>query len=426
MGLVKEIVWGKRDIRSHREFKYAMLRGEFALIIIVIGIFYTGLDYANGMREFLPWYASMIGLTLASLVMIRLAWYLAADITILVIANAVVYIFADVDHPQGGIYFYFMTASIAGLILASYYHRLAGIVFGLLPVGLAFYAYLDDHHIVPPPSSDPNMVQINFLANFTMGILSSMLLLRFLYRRNIESETSLWEQNKLLEKTNKELDHFVYSVSHDLRAPLTSILGLTNIYKLTHEQPERDKIIDMISNRAKMLDAFIGEVLDYSRNSRLEPEIKSMVVGELIDEVMAGMKHMPGVEQVEVDVQCRPDFTVYSDRKRLKVVLNNLVSNAIHYRDISKQSKLVIKCYPAHGSWVINISDNGIGIQSEHINRIFDMFYKANDRVHGSGLGLYIVRETLVRLSGQITVSSEYTVGTTFTIILPISPFQPS
>jgi hypothetical protein len=86
----------------------------------------------------------MIALTITSMVMIRLAWYLAADITILVIANSVVYIFADVDHPQGGIYFYFMTASMAGLILASYYHRVAGIVFGLLPVGLAFLAYLDD------------------------------------------------------------------------------------------------------------------------------------------------------------------------------------------------------------------------------------------------------------------------------------------
>jgi signal transduction histidine kinase len=426
MGLVKEIVWGKRDIRSHRDFKYAMLRGEFALIIILIGIFYSVLDYVNGMTEFLPWYGAMIGLTLSSLLMIRLAWYLAADITILLIANAVVYIFADVDHPQGGIYFYFMTASMAGLILASYYHRVAGILFGLLPVALAYYAYLADNHIVPPPSSDPNMIRINFLVNFTMGILSTMFMLRFLYRRNIESETSLWQQNSLLEKTNKELDHFVYSVSHDLRAPLTSILGLTNIYKLTHEPPERDKIIDMISNRAKMLDAFIGEVLDYSRNSRLEPEIKSLAVRELIEEVLAGMKHMPGVEQVDVDIQCPPEFSVFSDRKRLKVVLNNLVANAIHYRDTSKQSKLVIKCYPAHGSWVTNISDNGIGIKAEHINRIFDMFYKANDRVHGSGLGLYIVRETLQRLGGQITVSSEYTVGTTFTIILPISPFQAS
>ena len=426
MGLVQEIVWGKRDIRSHREFKYAMLRGEFALIIILIGLFYAALDYINGMTEFLPWYGGMIALTIGAMIMIRLAWYLAADITILVIANSVVYIFADVDHPQGGIYFYFMTASMAGLILASYYHRVAGIVFGLLPVGLAFLAYLDDHHIVPPPSNDPNMIRINFLANFTMGILSTMFMLRFLYRRNIESEASLWQKNELLEKTNQELDHFVYSVSHDLRAPLTSILGLTNIYKLTQAQPERDKIIDMISNRAKMLDAFIGEVLDYSRNSRLEPEIKSLVVSELIEEVMAGMQHMPGVEQVTVDIQCRPGFTVYSDRKRLKVVLNNLVSNAIHYRDSSKQSRLTIKCYAAHESWVINISDNGIGIQSEHINRIFDMFYKANDRVHGSGLGLYIVRETLHRLGGQITVTSEYTVGTTFTIILPISPFQPS
>jgi signal transduction histidine kinase len=249
-----------------------------------------------------------------------------------------------------------------------------------------------------------------------------MFMLQFLLNRNSESELSLERQNELLGKTNKELDHFVYSVSHDLRAPLSSILGLTTIYNLATSEQEKASIVNMIRDRARTLDSFISEVLDYSRNTRVELKLQKVMLLELIDELLEGILHMNGAKEVAIDIQVASDLSIATDRERIKVVLSNILSNAIYYRDPSKKSTLVIETEIQDGSMLIRIRDNGIGIKKEHLHRIFEMFYKAHDRAHGSGLGLYIVRETLHRLQGEITVDSTYAVSSTFTIRLPITP----
>jgi len=416
--LFKNVIWGKRPVTSRLEFKFAMLRGEFAIIIILVGIFYTLLDGFNEVYVFLPWYAIMILMSILAMVLNRYKKYSTATLIILFIINFLTYIFADVDHPEGGVFFFFMTSSMAGLILLSYYRSNVGLLFAFLPIVMGYLAYFFDLNALPPPVYGENMVEINFMSNFTISFCATIFMLQFLINRNSESEKELMEQNRLLEKANKELDHFVYSVSHDLRAPLSSILGLTNVYSLAVDDNERTEMVKMIHERATSLDGFIREVLDYSRNARVELRLHEMNVRPIVDEVVHSLLFIKGAESVSIRINIDPSLKVITDRERIKVILSNILSNAIYYCDPNKKSFIEIDSSVKENEWTISIKDNGIGIKPEHLNRIFEMFYKAHERAQGTGLGLYIVKETLQRLGGVIEVDSIYEIGTTFIIKL--------
>jgi len=237
-----------------------------------------------------------------------------------------------------------------------------------------------------------------------------------------KTEDKIWRQNELLTKTNKELDQFVYSVSHDLRAPLSSILGLTNIYNLSSTQEEKESIVKMINGRTITLDNFIAEILDYSRNARTEIKTQRVKILEVVSEVLTALSYMNGLDKVKVEIQIDAALEIKTDRQRLKIILNNLIGNAVKYSDPAKESFIHIHSRKQDNQVSITIKDNGIGIQPEHQGKIFDMFYQAHEQANGSGLGLYIVSEAIQRLNGKVSVQSAYTQGSTFIVALPSKP----
>lgn len=235
-----------------------------------------------------------------------------------------------------------------------------------------------------------------------------------------QAEERILEQNELLVKTNKELDQFVYSVSHDLRAPLSSILGLTNVFTLTEDHAEKESLVRLINERANTLDLFIREILDYSRNTRTELKIKPVKIHHLVDEVLETLAHMNGLDKMKVEIEIPTEMEVLTDRERIKIILGNMVSNAIKYSDPGKMSFMNIRSERNGEHWSLAIRDNGVGIKKEHHERIFEMFYQAHEHSQGSGLGLYIVTEAVQRLNGNIRVESEYGKGSTFTCQFPL------
>lgn len=562
---LRNLLVGEKHISSLMEFKYAMLRGEYALIMTAACLFYIILDTVNGVNEFIPFYICGIISGLLIIHLNRIEQYKWSTAVLLLTANTIVFLFADADHPSGGVYFFYAACSVIGIVLVGYHSTVGGWIAGLLPIALGYISYLMPFNIIPRPSFNLEMLTMNFLSNFTIGLIVSVFTVQFLIRRNRIAERSLLEserhlvktsselrkseerfelalkgtragiyewdmvtdhvyvsdywkkllgyeagdtvnitlegflqrvhpedvqrttesvksvmdthhllyqnevrlrtksgdykwfldsgivqtnekgipqmtvgsiidiqerktgeekirlQNELLAKANQELDYFVYSVSHDLRAPLSSILGLTNIYGLTESPQEKEGIIRMISNRAVALDDFIRGVLDYSRNSRADLKYKTLVLHKVIVEVLESLGHMQGYNQVAIVNNVPQDFEVVTDQDRLKVILSNLIANAVNYRDPAKRPFVRISAEQESGSWLLSVEDNGIGIKQEYQDKIFDMFYKAHDRGNGTGLGLYIVREALVRLKGKIEVKSNYGKGSTFTVTLPVS-----
>ncbi|MGM0579082.1 MAG: PAS domain S-box protein [Bacteroidota bacterium] len=234
------------------------------------------------------------------------------------------------------------------------------------------------------------------------------------------AEEKLRKQFKELQKTNFELDKFVYSVSHDLRAPLASILGLINVAQIENPTDPQNKYWDMVRKSINKLEGFIRDILDYSNNSRTEINIKKIDFKKIMDEVQENFSYLKGIERLNIEIEINDKVPFYSDENRIKIILNNLFSNAIKYQDLNKKSsyfKLNIEISEKQA--LINISDNGIGIEEAHLDKVFNMFYRASENSKGSGLGLYITNEIVLKLGGTINIKSEEGKGTSFEIIIP-------
>lgn len=554
----RDFLVGKSIIPSRSDFKYAMLRSQFAGIIISIAAFYIILDSINSVSVFIPFYLLMIAGGLISFVLNRKRKYTASTLAQLILINVLIFIFADVDHPYGGVYFYFLTCSVVGLILLNYYNRILSICFALLPIAMGLLAYKIDFNFIPTPSYEPHMVEINFISNLIIGILSNAFVVYFLIGRNREVEKNLIEtslnlkkseerflmalhgtkagvyewkleentiyvsadwkrllgyeeheltklrqedftplvypedrartraliaehkalnkpyqnefrlltksgnykwfqdsgvfkqdeagkstvligtlididnrkkaeeelelKNAQLAKTNEELDRFVYSASHDMRAPLSSLLGLIHLSEKTDRPEEVGLFLQMMKDRIKTMEGFIKEVTDYSRNTRLDLATSSVNLEKLVQEVVQTLAYAVVNEKVRIDIQINTQLEISTDPNRLKVIINNLLSNAYKYHNFDQTDPFIfIGAIQKGDHIIITVKDNGLGIAPEHHTRIFDMFYRASESSEGSGLGLYIVKETLDKLEGSISVQSSIGKGSEFTVTLPVN-----
>lgn len=229
----------------------------------------------------------------------------------------------------------------------------------------------------------------------------------------------LREKMEELEKTNSELNRFIYSISHDLRSPLMSVLGIVNLARMEHALVDANGYFDMIETSITRLDGFIQKMIEYYKNSRLESEWEEIDFQALIRETVETFGHQD--PQMIFDVEVNQDTVFAGDAFRITVVLNNLISNAVKYRkpqEAQPRVKITANVYPGYASLVIE--DNGIGILSDHLDHIFDMFFRTrNNNQPGTGIGLYIVKEALSHIGGNIAVSSVYGEGAKFELTIP-------
>jgi signal transduction histidine kinase len=237
------------------------------------------------------------------------------------------------------------------------------------------------------------------------------------FNGNLEAMVS--ERTKELSKRNSELDNFVYSVSHDLRAPIASVLGLIHLANTDKDKAMTKTYLDKIYSSALQQDNFIREILDQSRNSRLEVKNDEIQFEELINETFNQLKFATATgTAVEKIVDIHQSEPFHSDRWRLKVILNNLISNSIRYRN-GRDPVIKINVNVINQKAQFEIEDNGRGIAKEHLGNVYRMFYRATDDGAGSGLGLYIVKETVDKLKGSISIESEEGQGTTVKMEIP-------
>jgi signal transduction histidine kinase len=234
-------------------------------------------------------------------------------------------------------------------------------------------------------------------------------------RELLESNQQLEETLKNLHDKNFELDQFVYRTSHDLRAPLSTILGLITILKGEESEATKAQYIDLMENRVHKLDKFIKSMLDYSRNARTETSFMPIRFTEFIYECLQELQQVKHFDRLRLEI-CIDE----GDPFRLKIVITNLISNAIKYQDFNKSKSYLtidVNFYPTHAAIVIE--DNGVGIDEKYQHKLFNMFFRASDQSEGSGLGLYIVKQAVAKLKGSITFQSNAGQGTKFEITIP-------
>lgn len=231
---------------------------------------------------------------------------------------------------------------------------------------------------------------------------------------------ALATQNEALKKTNFELDSLVYSVSHNLRAPLMSVLGLLNLARQERDAKTLRELHGMMEESIHRLDDTLHEILDFSRNARQEMTWPLVDIKHVLSDHLSRMQFMPGYAMMEITREVEDPVPFYSDPYRISLIVGNLISNAIKYLDVSRaKCWLRIAARVSREQLYLRFEDNGIGIAAEYLPAIFDMFYRATREHQGSGLGLFIVREALGKLGGKINVASEVGRGTTFEITIP-------
>jgi PAS domain S-box-containing protein len=227
-----------------------------------------------------------------------------------------------------------------------------------------------------------------------------------------------------LEKVNAELDQFIYHASHDLRSPLTTMLGLTNLIQIDKSEDTVDKYNQMLRERILHLDCLLHELVSVTYNNKAQLQCDRIYFEDELKSVLQEFAITTPDMKVHFFVEPGPEF--YSDSVRLRAILRNLVSNAIKYYNKNRKNpflKVTVSTTEHHA--VLNVKDNGVGIDPIFQPRIFDMFFRADNEVKGSGLGLYIVKSMVTKLGGTIQVKSAKGKGSSFTLTLPNQKTSP-
>jgi signal transduction histidine kinase len=410
--VLRDFILGKNNfIEDYSQYKRALLLGQLSLLSIVIVMVYFLFDTLNGDTNGYPHYLAVIAISLLSWGLTRRGQYITAIIIQVLIADAVVFFFSLAWNNQAN-YLFFISTSLGALALFGYKHRRLAIASVLLSMALFIVAWSGVFGV--------KSNNITLFINFLFVSFVCVLVLYFTINLHHHSEQITKQQNDQLKKINAELDRFVYSASHDLRAPLSSILGLIEIALRTNDKAELDSYLGMMKGRVAHLDDFIQEIIDYSRNQRMEVKNQPVNLHRMVEETTINLRYLEGADKIDIRNELAPDLTVAGDPMRLRIVLNNLLNNAIKYHDYTKPERYIsVTGNASHGKFSFSVRDNGMGISGDHLDKVFNMFYRASDKSKGSGLGLYIVRESLEQLGGTVAIQSSFGVGSTFTVHVP-------
>jgi signal transduction histidine kinase len=418
---VRNIIIGEdRYIESWGEYKQVMLSGHFALIGILLCLVYMLFDFSSGNYVSIPVFVTAIFFLALSIFIHRQGDHGLANYFMLPTINITVYLFAASESPNTGAFMFFIVVAVAAFAVFNYKERLVSILFAVFTYILFALAYFIDFSIMPKREYTEEMLLFHVVVNFTVALPATTMGVYLLISLNHYNAIQLVQSNEMLTKTNSELDRFVYSTSHDLRAPLSSVLGLINIADRTENLQDVKRYLSMMKERVHSLDKFIRDITDYSRNNRLEIVREKINLSEMAHEIWDSLKFAPEAERIKFQVEIPRDAIVESDKNRLRVIMGNLISNAIRYHDLAKAERFIRLQHQMNGKvFYLRVEDNGQGIAPEYHTRIYDMFYRGNEQSKGSGLGLYIVKEALVKLSGSIHLESAPGKGSIFTVKLP-------
>lgn len=409
--------------------KRNVLLAKICAFCIALALLHIAVDASQGLYDSVAVdfaFALVVGV---AFMLNRWQYYRTSKIFVLLLLNAMFILFTSVLPREVGIYLYYFPLIVVSSTLFGSEEWAFRYFFLFLPVILLTVLVNYDFDLLPDVQfKAPLHVHAFFAINIFSSAAVTIMCVNFMQRLNSSSERELKElaeeingKNIRLEKTNAELDRFLYSTSHDLRSPLSSIKGLVNIARHETGDEKIQRYFGMMIDRVDKLDSFIKDIIDYSKNARTEIRQEHVDFNSLLAEVTDNLKYIEGAESIRFETDVRVSDSIIADRNRLSVVLNNLMANAIKYHDPRKEAQWIdVRVTKSERSLKLTVSDNGLGIDPEHQQKIFDMFYRGTVQSKGSGLGLYIVKETLSKMKGTIRVESTPGQGSAFLITLPV------
>lgn len=232
-----------------------------------------------------------------------------------------------------------------------------------------------------------------------------------------ESLKEISRKKAQIEDHNHQLELFVYKASHDIKGPLRSIIGLTQIGIQDVQDKTAQEYFGHINKSTQRLDNLLTDLLRLTKANQAEVEKQPLNLPEMVEDVIGSFKNVSYFDRIQFNVDIKENISFESDEKMIYSVIQNFVENGIKYCDPRKEKpwlNITIKQETDKTTFIFE--DNGLGISAEHLPKIFDMFYKINPSSEGTGLGLHIVKVTIEKLGGTVKVNSRAGLGSLFTI----------
>ncbi|PTX18961.1 PAS/PAC sensor hybrid histidine kinase [Pontibacter mucosus] len=226
----------------------------------------------------------------------------------------------------------------------------------------------------------------------------------------------LMRKNKELHRINTDLDNFVYTASHDLKAPISNLEGLFSLlkYDLGSDLEKHQEVLSRIENSITRLNSIILDLTDVTRIQHEENKVEQVYLAEMLDEVEGNLENLIYSCNAVVERDLSGFDQLSYSRKNLRSILFNLVSNAIKYSSPDRRPVVKIRTELQGGRYVLQVSDNGLGIDEKYKQKIFSMFRRLHTHVEGTGMGLYLVKRILDNSGDRIELDSVPGKGSTF------------
>lgn len=244
------------------------------------------------------------------------------------------------------------------------------------------------------------------------------------YQVQYHTQIILKDREKHLAQANDELEEFAYRTSHDLRSPIISSISLLAMTRQSIKDGNQDKALMSLShaqNSLEKLDTLIQDILVLTEAKYKEEENQTINISVLVDEALKKLSHMDRFEFMDIQKDFQFNSDLYSQKSRVNMILENLISNAIKYQDTEKESPyMIISTRNTNDNFVLEVKDNGLGIPKDQQDKLFTMFKRFHPRVaFGSGLGLYLMKKSADVLNGTITFH-DHQEGTIFRLSIPL------
>lgn len=324
-------------------------------------------------------------------------------------------------------YLFYIPLFITTFLIIDYRNRfvlffnLAHIVLGIFLIDIFDLTYFLDNTLTP------EVVHSYGKFNTFLALTASIYFLMAFVKEISDNERNFFmiqetfkAKNDELTKRNDELDRLIYSISHDIKSPLASITGLIYIAKLENNQPVLDEYFDRLDLSIKKLKVFLDNIINYYKNTKFEIQSEKIYFEDEIKNLLENFTYHPNFKEIKINLVCNQDEAFIGDRLRIQTILLNLLSNAVKYQNENEKNKRIdIQIKTFTDKVQIEVSDNGIGIDDNSKHRIFEMFYRGTVKSDGSGLGLYILNETITKLNGKVNIDSKKDKYTKFLIEIP-------
>ena len=234
-------------------------------------------------------------------------------------------------------------------------------------------------------------------------------------------EDILRRKNIDLEKKNKELDDFIYNISHEIKAPVSTMMGLTEVYRYELKDDAALDFIEHMDRAIKRLDDYIHNIITFADTAKPTLFPDQIDFKNIVENMFDFCRQREAIQKpIKTMLVVKGDTPFKTDKGRLKIILEHLITNAFQYHSPERKESYVKVCIDKTTPHIkVTVEDNGMGIDDRFLDKIFNMYFRGNYTSKGSGLGLYIAKEAIEKLGGKITVNSTIYEGTSFHFEIP-------